>query len=212
VFAPFAAAQDSAKSTKLTIEQLIEISIRATRCGRRMASTLFLAGIGRRCQSLYSNADGHGQPVAVTSFPKGKSSKPFWAGDSQTVYFPHDGHLWQAAIDASGGGSASQCGLTAGTNPSLPFHLTQSGSRLSAPAAGTIAPRKNRPGDPRSPWERVRRRPDNVSIAHPIWSPDGASLAYTAGSKTINHDETPGYSGKKIFIGSGSSFQDRFSP
>jgi len=37
-----------------------------------------------------------------------------------------------------------------------------------------------------------------VSITRPIWSPDGASLAYTAGSKTINHDETPGYSGKKI--------------
>ena len=38
---------------------------------------------------------------------------------------------------------------------------------------------------------------DNVSITRPIWSPDGASLAYTAGFKTINHDETPGYSGRK---------------
>jgi Tol biopolymer transport system component len=39
---------------------------------------------------------------------------------------------------------------------------------------------------------------DNVGITRPIWSPDGASLAYTAGFKTINHDEAPGYSGRKI--------------
>jgi len=39
---------------------------------------------------------------------------------------------------------------------------------------------------------------DNVSITRLIWSPDGASLAYTTGSKTINHDETPAYSGEKI--------------
>src|SRR6266478_621200 len=39
---------------------------------------------------------------------------------------------------------------------------------------------------------------DSVSIMRLVWSPDGASLAYTTGSKTINHDEAPAYSGDKI--------------
>jgi dipeptidyl aminopeptidase/acylaminoacyl peptidase len=39
---------------------------------------------------------------------------------------------------------------------------------------------------------------DEHSIRGIVWSPDGASLAYTAGAKVIHHDEAPAYSGAKI--------------
>src|SRR5467141_1481409 len=102
VFAPFAAAQDSAKSAKLTIEQLIEIKHPSNRVwspdGKHVVFSWDRAGVA----NLYvANADGHGQPIAVTSFSEGQVEQAFWAGDSQAVYFPHDGHLWQASL--SGG-------------------------------------------------------------------------------------------------------------
>src|SRR6266403_1086058 len=200
-FAPCAAAQDGAKSAKLTIEQLIEIKHPTNPAwspdGRQVVFSWDRAGVA----NLYvANADGHGQPVAVTSFSEGQVEQAFWAGDSQTVYFPHDGHLWQAAIGASGGGSAKPVWTNSGHESDFAFspdakrvvfvrtsggddgaaHKTDLVIRALADGSGSVVAQ------------------DNVSIAHPIWSPDGASLAYTAGSKTINHDETPGYSGKKI--------------
>src|SRR5206468_2510570 len=39
---------------------------------------------------------------------------------------------------------------------------------------------------------------DDVSIRGIVWSPDGASVAYTGGSKIVHHDESPAYSGAKI--------------
>jgi len=36
------------------------------------------------------------------------------------------------------------------------------------------------------------------SIGGVSWSPDGAHIAYSAGSQTIHHDEAPAYSGAKI--------------
>src|SRR6266849_9365472 len=87
-FTPSAAAQDSAKSAKLTIEQLIEIKHPSNPAwspdGKHIVFTWDRAGVA----NLYvANADGHGQPVAVTSFPEGQMGQAFWAADSQTVYF-----------------------------------------------------------------------------------------------------------------------------
>jgi len=39
---------------------------------------------------------------------------------------------------------------------------------------------------------------DQISIDGIPWSPDGSSLAYTAGAKVIQHDQAPSYSGAKI--------------
>jgi len=200
-FVPCAAAQDGAKSAKLTIEQLVEIKHPSDPAwspdGRHVAFTWDRAGVA----NLYvANADGHGQPVAVTSFTEGQIEQAFWAEDSQTVYFPHDGHLWQAAIGASGGGSAKPAWTNTGHESEFAFSpdakrfafVRSSGGDDGAAHKSDLVIRTLADGS-----ESVVAQ-DNVSIAHPIWSPDGASLAYTAGSKTINHDETPGYSGKKI--------------
>jgi len=73
-----------------------------------MASMSYLPGIARAFPiSMVSNADGHGQPVALTSFPEGQAGEAFWSRDSQTVYFPHNGDLWQVAI----GGGAPKAGM-----------------------------------------------------------------------------------------------------
>jgi dipeptidyl aminopeptidase/acylaminoacyl peptidase len=39
---------------------------------------------------------------------------------------------------------------------------------------------------------------DATSVTGLTWSPDGARLAFSAGSKTIRHEQTPEYSGEKI--------------
>src|SRR5712672_1381715 len=197
-FAPCAAAQDSAKSAKLTIEQLVEIKHPTNPAwspdGRHVAFTWDRAGVA----NLYvANADGRDQPVAVTSFPEGQIEQAFWAGDSQTVYFPHDGHLWQASFS----GGAAKAAWTASGHES-DFALSADATRVafvrSSGADDGAAHKSDLVVRTLADGSESVVAQDNVSIAHPIWSPDGASLAYTAGSKTINHDETPGYSGKKI--------------
>src|SRR5437762_11221825 len=73
MFAASAAAQNSTKSSKLTIEQLIEIKHPSNPVwspdGKHVVFTWDRAGVG----NLYvANADGHGQPQALTSFPEGQ--------------------------------------------------------------------------------------------------------------------------------------------
>src|SRR5437879_4301805 len=101
-FPPFAAAQDSAKSAKLTIEQLIEIKHPSNPVwspdGKHVVFTWDRAGVA----NLYvANADGHGQPQALTSYPEGQVEEAFWNEDGDAVYFPRDGDLWQVPV--SGG-------------------------------------------------------------------------------------------------------------
>jgi dipeptidyl aminopeptidase/acylaminoacyl peptidase len=198
-FAPSAAAaQDSAKSAKLTIEQLIEIKHPSNPVwspdGKHVVFSWDRAGVA----NLYvANADGHGQPIAVTSFSEGQVEQAFWAGDSQAVYFPHDGHLWQASLS---GGAAKAAWTTSGHESD--FALSADATRVafvhSSGADDGAAHKSDLVVRTLASGNESVVAQDSVSITRPIWSPDGASLAYTAGSKTINHDETPGYSGKKI--------------
>jgi dipeptidyl aminopeptidase/acylaminoacyl peptidase len=199
IFVASAAAQNSAKSAKLTIEQLIDIKHPADPLwspdGKHVVFTWDRAGVS----NLYvSNADGHGQPQALTSFAEGQVDGAFWSHDSQTVYLPHDGDLWQVAI-AGGAPKASW------TTPAHESNIVPSpdGTRVAFVRRSTelaegevhkseLVVRSLADGS-----ESVVTQ-DNVSITRPIWSPDSTSLAYTAGFKTINHDETPAYSGRKI--------------
>ena len=194
-----AAAQNNAKPAKLTIEQLIDIKHPTNALwspdGKHVVFTWDRAGIS----SLYvASADGHGQPAQLTSFSEGQVDPAFWSRDSQTVYFPHGGDLWQAAI---GGGAAKPAWTTATREsdfvPSpdvtrVAFVRHSAGSSDSAAHKSGLVVRSLADGS-----ESVVAQ-DNVSITRLIWSPDGASLSYTAGAKTINHDETPAYSGEKI--------------
>jgi dipeptidyl aminopeptidase/acylaminoacyl peptidase len=199
MFAAFACPQSSAQTSKLTIEQLIDIKHPSNPVwspdGKHVVFTWDRAGVANL---FLANVVGRGQVVAVTSFSEGQIDDAFWSRDSQTIFFPHNGVLWQVAI--SGGPPKPVW-----TTPTIESEMVPSPDGARVAFVRHIAGVPD--GDDHKSELVVRSlgdgsesvvAQDKVSIRRPIWSPDGASLAYTAGSKTINHDETPDYSGKKI--------------
>jgi dipeptidyl aminopeptidase/acylaminoacyl peptidase len=197
-FAASAVAQEGARPSKLTIEQLVEIKHPSNPVwspdGKHVVFTWDRAGVAN---FYVADADGHGKPVALTSFPEGRVEEAFWGRESQTVYFPHDNHLWQASIGGGGGKPAwtakgRESDFAVSPDAMRVAFVRTSGADDGAAHKSELMVRALGDGS-----ESVVAQ-DSVSINRPIWSPEGTSLAYTAGSKTINHDETPAYSGKKI--------------
>jgi dipeptidyl aminopeptidase/acylaminoacyl peptidase len=191
-------AQTPGKS-RLTIEQLIDIKhpsdLVCSPDGKHVLFTWDRAGVA----NLYvASVDGRSQPVALTSFSDGQVDQAFWSRDSQTVYFPHDGDLWQVAVN----GAAPKA---VWTSPAR-----ESGIVPSPDGSHVAFVRASAPGDEESSRRSelmVRSLADgsetqvasnDLSIRGIHWSPDGASLAYTAGAKVVHHDESPSYSGAKI--------------
>ena len=199
MFAASAAAQSSTKSSKLTIEQLIEIKHPSNPVwspdGKHVVFTWDRAGVG----NLYvANADGHGQPQALTSFPEGQVEGAFWNEDGDTVYFPHDGDLWQVPVSV-GIPKPVWSKQDRGTDI-----VPSPDSRRVAFVRGNPTPSEGnqRGSDLIIRWlsdgTESTVAHDDVSIRGIVWSPDGASVAYTGGSKIVHHDESPAYSGAKI--------------
>src|SRR5690349_21706154 len=97
-------AQSASRKSALTIEQLIEIKHPSDPVwspdGKRVVFTWDRADI--RNLSV-ANADGSGQPVALTSFPEGGVADAFWSEDGESIYFVHQGDLWKVP---AGGGAA----------------------------------------------------------------------------------------------------------
>jgi len=199
MFAASAPAQNSTKSSKLTIEQLIEIKHPSNPVwspdGKHVVFTWDRAGVG----NLYvANADGHGQPQALTSFPEGQVEGAFWNEDGDTVYFPHDGDLWQVPVSV-GIPKPVWSKQDRGTDI-----VPSPDSRRVAFVRGNPTPSEGnqRGSDLIIRWlsdgTESTVAHDDVSIRGIVWSPDGASVAYTGGSKIVHHDESPAYSGAKI--------------
>ncbi|HEY6946475.1 MAG TPA: S9 family peptidase [Candidatus Acidoferrum sp.] len=192
-------AQSSTRKSPLTIEQLIEIKHPSDPAwspdNKRVVFTWDRADI----KNLYvANADGNGAPVALTSFPEAGVADAFWSEDGETVYFAHQGDLWK--VPAAGGEAKPAWNKPSQGNEFVP-----------SPDAKRVAfVRNNRPeqqgarkgSDLLIRWlsdgTESTVAHDDVSIRGIVWSPDGKSLAYTAGSKIIHHDESPAYSGAKI--------------
>jgi dipeptidyl aminopeptidase/acylaminoacyl peptidase len=197
-FAASASAQSSPKSSKLTIEQLIEIKHPSNPVwspdGKHVVFTWDRAGVA----NLYvANADGHGQPLALTSFPEGQVEGAFWNEDGDTVYFPHDGDLWQVPV-SGGTPKAVWSKLDRGTD----FVSSPDSKRVAFVRRNPAAGEEAHPSDLIIRWlsdgTESTVAHDDMSIRGIVWSPDGASIAYTGGSKIIHHDESPAYSGAKI--------------
>jgi dipeptidyl aminopeptidase/acylaminoacyl peptidase len=197
--APAAFTQAPAKSAKLTIEQLIDIKHPSNPVwspdGKHVVFTWDRAGIA----NLYvADADGHGQPLALSSFPEGQMEGAFWNEDGDTVYFPHDGDLWQVPV--SGG------------TPKPVWSKPDRGTNIvPSPDSKRVAFARNNPAAGEgaqhgsdliirwlSDGTESTVAHDDVSIRGIVWSPGGAAIAYTGGSKIIHHDESPAYSGAKI--------------
>jgi dipeptidyl aminopeptidase/acylaminoacyl peptidase len=196
-------AQQGSATHKLTIEQIIDIKHPSEPIwspdGKHIAFVWDTGGV----ENLYlANADGSAAPVALTSFSEGQISRAFWSRDSQAVYFPRGGDLWK--VSATGGRPAAVW-----TTPTSESDIVPSpdGSRVAFVRGGTISGFGTQSGGAGGSDLVVRSLADgtetpvvhdDVSIFGIVWSPDGASLAYTAGAKVIHHDESPEYSGAKL--------------
>jgi dipeptidyl aminopeptidase/acylaminoacyl peptidase len=199
MLAEFSLGQATVKTVPLTIEQLIDIKHPSDPVwapnGKYVAFIWDRAGVS----NLYlADSIAVGQPAPLTSFPEGSVEQIFWSHDSQTVYFAHSGDLWQVAV--SGAAPKPAWTTPAGKSNFVP----------SPDGARVAFVRSNRGADEETSQhsELVVRSladgsetpvaSDEISIRGIVWSPDGNSLAYTAGAKIIHHDEAPSYSGAKI--------------
>jgi dipeptidyl aminopeptidase/acylaminoacyl peptidase len=142
-----------------------------------------------------ANADGRGDPIALTSFPDGKVTNVFWSKDGKTIYFSQGGDLWQVA--ASGGVARAVW-----TTPSAEAQFSQSdGTRVAfirAGGAGEVQHGADLIIRSMSDGSDSKVAHDDDSIYEIKWSPDGSQIAYVGGSKVIRHDESPSYSGEKL--------------
>jgi dipeptidyl aminopeptidase/acylaminoacyl peptidase len=192
-------AQTPAQKQKLSIEQLIDIKHPSDPIwspdGKLVAFVWDRAGVA----NLYvANADGSGQPKPLTTFSEGQVSGAFWNADGDTIYFPHEGDLWQ--VPATGGAPKP---VWSKPDPGSGYVPSPDGKRVAFV-------RSNRAGkeDASHASDLIIRwlsdgtesttAHDDVNIRSIIWSPDGASIAYIGGSKIIHHDESPSYSGAKL--------------
>ncbi|HET6176669.1 MAG TPA: prolyl oligopeptidase family serine peptidase [Candidatus Sulfotelmatobacter sp.] len=199
MLAEFGFGQATVNTAPLTIEQLIDIKHPSNPVwapnGKYVAFIWDRAGVSNL---YFASSNGGGQPIPLTSFPEGGVDQIFWSQDSQTVYFSRNGDLWQVAVS----GSAPK-----------PVWTTPAGESdiVPSPDGGRVAfVRSNHAADEESSKrsELVVRSladgsetslaSDEFGIHGIVWSPDGSSLAYTAGAKVIHHDEAPSYSGAKI--------------
>ena len=184
---------------KLTIEQLIEIKHPSDPIwspdGKLVTFVWDRAGVSN---FYIANVDGHGEPKPLTSFSEGQVAGAFWNEESDLVYFPHDGELWQVAVT---GGAPKP--VWSKPDPGSGFVLSPDGKRVAFVRRSQAAT-----GDAPHPSDLIIRwlsdgtesttAHDDVSIRNILWSPDGASIAYIGGSKIIHHDESPAYSGEKL--------------
>lgn len=196
-----APAQSRNAKPRLTIEQLIEIKHPSNPAwspdGKHIAFIWDRADI----RNLYViSSDGHSQPAALTSFPDGNVNDLFWSEDSGSIYFPHDGDLWQ--VDISGGSPKP-----AWSEPSRGrgFVPSPDGRRVAfVRASASESDQARRGNDLVIRWLANGTEStvvhDDGNIGRQLWSPDGKSLAYTAGSHIVHHDESPAYSGAKLIF------------
>ena len=183
-----------AASPSLTIEKLIDIKHPSEPVwspdGRRIAFVWDRAGIS----NLYlADASGAGAtPVALTNFSEGPVSGAFWSHDSATIYFPHRGDLWQ--VSASGGEPRAVW-----TTPSTESNIMMSPDgkqvafvRASGSAGSDLLVRSL------SGAKETHLVHDDAGLGAIAWSPDGSRISYSAGARSIRHEEAPEYSGSKI--------------
>jgi len=197
-FIAYAAGQVAPRPTTgdaraLTIEQLIDIRHPSSAVwspdGRRVAFLSERAGIGNIVVAGIDASARSTPAVAITRFADGVSGPLFWSADSQRVYFPRQGDLWQAL--AAGGEPAA---VWSTPQPETSLTLSPDGARVAFVRDGNgLVVRSLTDGK-----ETVVVRGDSRAIGGVTWTPDGARLLFNAGASTIRHEQTPEYSGSKI--------------
>ena len=124
VFIVEAGPQPSAAQAggRLTIEQLIDIRHPSNAVwapdGRHVAFLSERAGIANIFVADVTGASSASRARAVTDFADGQGAGFFWSGDSQRIYFPRSGDLWQIGI---AGGAPSAVWSTPQAESSITF-------------------------------------------------------------------------------------------
>lgn len=119
----------------------------------------------------------------------------FWSRDSRSFYYPYHGQLW--AVSPVGG---SPHPAWTGRGHESAFSMSPDGTRVAF--ARTNAGLHDEGVDlivrnlAAGSEAQVAHDPD--SIFGILWSPDGKRLAYSGGSRSITHDVTPPYVGRKL--------------
>ena len=193
------ASRTPAGKSALSIEQLIEIKHPSDPVWSPDNKRLVFIWDRADIRNLYvANADSSGAPIALTSFPEGGVADAFWSEDGESVYFVHESDLWK--VPAAGGEAKP---VWTKPDPGSGFAPSPDGKRVAFVKGNRAEDQSARKGSDLivrwlSDGTESTIAHDDVSIRGPIWSPDGKSIAYTAGSKIIHHDESPAYSGAKL--------------
>ncbi|HLX45191.1 MAG TPA: S9 family peptidase [Bryobacteraceae bacterium] len=182
-----------AASQSLTIEKLIDIKHPSDPIwspdGRHVVFVWDRAGVS----NLYvADASGRSAPTALTNFSEGPVSGAFWSHDSKFIYFPHHGDLWQASAS---GGEARAVWTTPPAEANIA--ISPDGKQVAFVRTGESA------GSDLLVRSLVTAKEthlvhDDAGLGAIAWSPDGSRISYSAGARSIRHEEAPGYSGSKI--------------
>jgi dipeptidyl aminopeptidase/acylaminoacyl peptidase len=191
------AASVGAAASSLTIEQLVDIRHPTNPVwspdGRSIVYTSERAGIA----NLYVSgaSPGSRNDKALTSFTTAgqMTGVPFWSSDSRIIYFAHDGDLWQVGADGSGLRATWETPAQESSIAPAPDGRRVAFVRADGEQRAEILARSLSDGS-----ETRIAVHEGPNVGGLVWSPDGTRLAFTAGSKTIRHEQTPEYSGAKI--------------
>jgi dipeptidyl aminopeptidase/acylaminoacyl peptidase len=213
-----AARQPAARAGgKLTIEQLIDIRHPSNAVwspdGRHVAFLSERAGIANIfVADVTGSSAAPAGARALTRYPDGQGAGFFWSADSQRVYFPRQGDLWQVGLtggDASAVWSTPQAESNITPSPDGARVAFVRSSAAAAPGVTPAAGRGARGGAGGSGGDLMIRslvdgkeslvvRADNHAIGGLSWSPDGKTIVFSDNARTIRHEQTPQYSGSKI--------------
>jgi dipeptidyl aminopeptidase/acylaminoacyl peptidase len=192
------AAPEATDTGRLSIEQLIDIRHPSNPIwspdGRSIVFVWDRAGVSK----IYiAEAAGGRSPRELTEAGTTLAGA-FWSNDGRALLVPRNGDLWRVPLDGS---SASAVWTTSPVESSIV--PSPDGTRVAFVRSLGAAPGDKAGSDliVRSLADghesRVVRSPDKA-IAAVSWSPDGQHLVFTAGARTIRHEQVPPYSGAKI--------------
>jgi dipeptidyl aminopeptidase/acylaminoacyl peptidase len=180
--------------SSLTIAQLIDIRHPSSPIwspdGRHVAFLSERAGVATMLVADPDVSAGSARAGRVlTDFPEGVAGGFFWSADSQRLYFPRGGDLWQVPID---GGQAHAVWAT----PAAETTITPSpdATRVAFVRGGSDLVVRSLVDGGETPIVHA----DNKTIGSVSWAPDGKRLLFNAGAGTIRHEQTPPYAGAKI--------------